>query len=76
MDASAAAAAPVAMAAAPGAAGPAAPAADEEKTTFDVVLEEIPGDKKVRPCDFVRLCAVCMGEYMGWARKEGRLSMH
>jgi len=46
VDASAAAAAPVAVAAAPGAAGP-APAADEEKTTFDVILEEIPGDKKV-----------------------------
>eukprot|EP00983_Pelagomonas_calceolata_P099223 1158434-Pelagomonas_calceolata.AAC.3 len=47
VDASAAAAAPVAVAAAPGA-GAAAPAAEEEKTTFDVVLEEIPGDKKVR----------------------------
>ncbi len=49
VDASAAAAAPVAVAAAPGAAG-AAPAAEEEKTTFDVVLEEIPADKKVGHC--------------------------
>jgi len=48
VDASAAAAAPVAVAAAPGG-GAAAPAAEEEKTTFDVVLEEIPADKKVGP---------------------------
>ena len=43
------AAAPIAMVAAPGAAGPAAAApVVEEKTAFDVVLEEIPADKKVR----------------------------
>jgi len=56
VDASAAAAAPVAVAAAPGA-GAAAPAAEEEKTTFDVVLEEIPGDKKVAVYKAVRAIA-------------------
>lgn len=41
------AAAPVAVMAA-GAAAPAAAAVVEEKTTFDLILEEIPADKKVR----------------------------
>jgi large subunit ribosomal protein L7/L12 len=52
VDASAAVAAPVMMAAAPGAAA-AAPAV-EEKTTFDVVLEDIPADKKVAIYKVVR----------------------
>ena len=42
------AAAPVAVMAAPGAGAAAAAPVVEEKTTFDVVLEEIPADKKVR----------------------------
>ena len=42
------AAAPVAMMAAPGAGPAAAAPVVEEKTAFDVVLEEIPADKKVR----------------------------
>lgn len=42
------AAAPVAMMAAPAGGAAAAAPAVEEKTTFDVVLEEIPADKKVR----------------------------
>ena len=42
------AAAPVAMMAAPGGGAAAAAPVVEEKTTFDVVLEEIPADKKVR----------------------------
>lgn len=46
VDASAAAAAPVMMA--PGAGGAVAAPVEEEKTTFDVVLDEIPADKKVR----------------------------
>ncbi|KAL6760877.1 plastid/chloroplast ribosomal protein L7/L12 [Haematococcus lacustris] len=54
VDASAAAAAPVAMAAGPAAA--AAPVV-EEKTTFDVVLEEIPADKKVAIYKVVRSIA-------------------
>ena len=45
------AAAPVAMAAAPGAA--AAPAAEEEKTSFDVVLSAV-GDKKIQVIKAVR----------------------
>jgi large subunit ribosomal protein L7/L12 len=52
VDASAAVAAPVIMAA-PGAAAAAAPVV-EEKTTFDVVLEEIPADKKVAVYKVVR----------------------
>lgn len=55
VDASAAVAAPVAMAAAPAAAA-AAPVV-EEKTTFDVVLEEIPADKKVAIYKVVRSIA-------------------
>jgi large subunit ribosomal protein L7/L12 len=48
VDASAAAAPMVAtMAVAGGAAGSDAPAKEEEKTLFDVLLEEIPADKKV-----------------------------
>jgi large subunit ribosomal protein L7/L12 len=46
------AAAPVAVAAAPGAAGPAA-AAEEEKTSFDVVLTAV-GDKKIQVIKAVR----------------------
>lgn len=51
VDASAA--APMAFAAMPAAAAAAAPAV-EEKTTFDVVLEEIPADKKVGVYKVVR----------------------
>ncbi|KAG2497135.1 hypothetical protein HYH03_004726 [Edaphochlamys debaryana] len=51
VDASAA--APMAMAVMPGAAAAAAPVV-EEKTTFDVVLEEIPADKKVGVYKVVR----------------------
>uniref|UniRef100_A0A7S0WQ30 Uncharacterized protein n=1 Tax=Chlamydomonas leiostraca TaxID=1034604 RepID=A0A7S0WQ30_9CHLO len=53
VDASAAVAAPVMMAAAGPAAAAAAPAV-EEKTTFDVVLEDIPADKKVAIYKVVR----------------------
>lgn len=40
----------------PGPAGPAAPAAEpeEEKTEFDVVLEEVPADKKIAILKVVR----------------------
>jgi len=54
VDASAA--APVAMMAAPGAAAAAAPVV-EEKTTFDVILEDIPADKKVGIYKVVRTIA-------------------
>lgn len=56
MNASAAAAAPVAL---DGAAAPAAAAAPvvEEKTAFDVILEEIPADKKVAVYKVVRSIA-------------------
>ncbi len=53
------------MMAAPGAGAGAAAAAPavEEKTTFDVVLEEIPADKKVRKSAFYRtwysLSSIC-----------------
>jgi len=47
------AAAPVAMAAAPGAAGPAEGAAEEEKTSFDVILTAA-GDKKIQVIKVVR----------------------
>ena len=47
------AAAPVAVAAAPGAGGEAAPAAEEEKSTFDVVLTGA-GDKKIQVIKVVR----------------------
>ena len=40
---------------APGAAAPGAPAeAEEEKTEFDVILEEVPGDKKIAILKVVR----------------------
>jgi large subunit ribosomal protein L7/L12 len=54
VDASAAAAAPVAMMAA---AGPAAAPIIEEKTTFDLVLNEIPADKKVSIYKVIRVVA-------------------
>ncbi len=47
------AAAPVAVAAAPGAAGPAEGAAEEEQTSFDVILTAA-GDKKIQVIKAVR----------------------
>ncbi|KAJ6803392.1 putative 50S ribosomal protein L12, chloroplastic-like [Iris pallida] len=51
---SAAAFAPAAAAAAPGAAGPEAPAAVEEKTEFDVVIEEVPSNARIATIKVVR----------------------
>lgn len=60
VDASAA--APVAMMAAPGGAAAAAPVV-EEKTTFDLVLEEIPADKKVGVYKVVRtICGIAVNQ--------------
>ena len=55
VDASASGGAPMMMAAMPGAPGaPAAAEPEEEKTEFDVVLEEYPADKKIKVLKVVR----------------------
>lgn len=54
VDASASAAAPMMMAAVPGAGGAADAEPEEEKTEFDVVLEEFPSDKKIAVLKAVR----------------------
>jgi len=55
VDASAAAGGGMMMMAAPGAGGPAAPAEEVvEQTEFDVVLEEVPADKKIAILKVVR----------------------
>jgi large subunit ribosomal protein L7/L12 len=63
------AAAPVAMAAAP-AAGPAAPAA-EVQTTFDVILESVPADKKIPVIKAVREVKPGLGLAEAKAMVEG-----
>ena len=54
VDASASVAAPMMMAAMPGVPGAAAAEPEEEKTEFDVVLEEFPADKKIAVLKVVR----------------------
>nr|AYQ94680.1 ribosomal protein L12 [Dictyochloris fragrans] len=57
VDASASVGGAVVMAAPAGAAGAEGPAKEEEKTLFDVILEEIPADKKVAVYKVVRSIA-------------------
>jgi large subunit ribosomal protein L7/L12 len=54
VDASASVGAPMMMAAMPGVPGAAAAEPEEEKTEFDVVLEEFPADKKIAVLKVVR----------------------